>query len=135
VRERAHIQPEFLCSGQVDAGGLLDAFHVPWVGIWLCEAAGGWGVDKGQLPVPGSQTLASHAGYGRGAENRIGDPGGHWVVPMQVSVFSSGLDEQRQSIVLELYYRKAGGKRNGIKRERPAMAKRREGGREREKRS
>ena len=69
----AHIQPEFLCSGQVDAGGLLDAFHVPWVGIWLCEAAGGWGVDKGQLPVPGSQTLASHAGYGRGAENRIGD--------------------------------------------------------------
>jgi hypothetical protein len=30
----------------------------------------------------------------------------------------SGLDEQRQSMVLELYYRKAGGKREGRKRER-----------------
>ena len=36
-------------------------------------------------------------------------------------------------MVLELYYRKAGGKREGRKRERQAMAKRREGGREREK--
>lgn len=26
-RERAHILPEFLCSGQADAGGLPDAFH------------------------------------------------------------------------------------------------------------
>jgi hypothetical protein len=34
-------------------------------------------------------------------------------------------------MVLELYCRKAGGKREG--RERPAMARRREGGREREK--
>ena len=47
----------------------------------------------------------------------------------------SGLDDQRQSIVLELYCRKAGGKRKGRKRERPAMAKRREGGKgEREER-
>ena len=46
-----------------------------------------------------------------------------------------GLDEQRQSMVLELYCRKAGGKREERerKRERAAMAKRREGGREREK--
>ena len=45
------------------------------------------------------------------------------------------LDEQRLSMTLELYYRKAGGKREGKReRERPAMAKRREGGkREREK--
>jgi hypothetical protein len=42
----------------------------PWVGIWLCEAQ-----DKGQPLVPGSQSLASHAGYGRGAKNRIGAPG------------------------------------------------------------
>jgi hypothetical protein len=35
-------------------------------------------------------------------------------------------------MVLELYCRKAGGKREG-KRKRPAMAKRREGGKEREK--
>ena len=33
-------------------------------------------VDKGQLQVPGSQSLASHAGYSRGAENRIGPLGG-----------------------------------------------------------
>jgi hypothetical protein len=36
-------------------------------------------------------------------------------------------------MVLELYYRKAGGKKEG-KRERLAMAKRGEGGKEREKR-
>jgi hypothetical protein len=29
-----------------------------------------------------------------------------------------GLDERRQSMVLEVYYRKAGGKREGGKRER-----------------
>jgi hypothetical protein len=34
----------------------------------------GVGVDKGQSPIPGSQSLASHVGYGRGAENRIGVP-------------------------------------------------------------
>jgi hypothetical protein len=39
----------------------------------------------------------------------------------------AGLDEQRVSIVLKLYCRKAGGKRDG-ERERPAMAKRRERG-------
>jgi hypothetical protein len=38
-----------------------------------------------------------------------------------------GLDDQRQSIVLELYCRKAGGKTKGRRGERPAMAKRREG--------
>jgi hypothetical protein len=38
-------------------------------------------------------------------------------------------------LVLELYCRKSGGKRKGRKRERLAMAKRREGGREREKES
>jgi hypothetical protein len=47
-----------------------------------------------------------------------------------------GLDEQRQSMVLELYCRKAGGKREGKReRERPVMTKRREGGKgERERR-
>ena len=43
-------------------------------------------------------------------------------------------DEQIQSMVLELYCRKAG-EREKIKRERLVMTKRREGGREREKRS
>jgi hypothetical protein len=48
----------------------------PQVGIWLCEATDPTrqGVDKGQPPVPGSQSLASHAGYGGEAENRIGAP-------------------------------------------------------------
>ena len=54
------------------------------------------------------------------------------MVPTQAIVFSLGLDEQRQSMVLELYCRKAGGKRKGKKRERPAVAKRKEGRRERE---
>ena len=44
-----------------------------------------------------------------------------------------GLDEQRQSIVLELYCRKAGRKREGRKREMLAMAMWREEEREREK--
>ena len=43
-----------------------------------------------------------------------------------------GLDEQRQSMVLELCCRKAERKREARKRERPAMAMWREGGRERE---
>ena len=42
-----------------------------------------------------------------------------------------GLDEQRQSMVLELYCRKAGG-REKVERERLAMAMWREEGRERE---
>jgi hypothetical protein len=54
----------------------------PQVGIWLCEATDPtWqGVDKGQPPyqgIPGSQSPASHTGYGRGAESRIGAPEQH----------------------------------------------------------
>jgi hypothetical protein len=76
--ERTRIPPEFRCSGRLDAGGLLHAFHVAPVGVWLCEATDPtwWVVDKGQPQVPGSQPPASHAGYCRGAENRqIGAPG------------------------------------------------------------
>jgi hypothetical protein len=48
-----------------------------------------------------------------------------------IPLFKHCLDEQRQSMALELYCRKAGRKREG-KRERPAMATWREGeGRER----
>ena len=56
--------------------GGLDDF---WVGMWLCEATDPtqqW-VNKGQPPVPDSQTLASHTGYSREAENRIGAPEQH----------------------------------------------------------
>jgi hypothetical protein len=51
-----------------------------------------------------------------------------------------GLDEQLQSVVLELYYRKAGGKRKGGKRERERERERdqpwprgEKGGKEKEK--
>jgi hypothetical protein len=44
-----------------------------------------------------------------------------------------GLDEQRQSMVLELYNRETGGREKIKERERPAMAKRMEQG-ERKKR-
>jgi hypothetical protein len=89
--------------------------------IWLCEDTNPTqqGVNKGQLPVPGSQSLASHAGAGRGTENRIGALEQHQVleipeegrgreVPTQVRVLSLVLIEQKQSMVLELYCRKAG---------------------------
>jgi hypothetical protein len=48
-----------------------------WVGILLCEATDltQWRVDKRLFPVPGSKSQASHAGYGRGTENRIGAQG------------------------------------------------------------
>jgi hypothetical protein len=109
----------------------------PQVGIWLCEA-------KGQLPVLGSQSQASHTGYSRGAESRIGalgllalkiqEEGRGREVPTQATVLSLGLDEQRQSMVLELYCRKAEGKRKGRKRERDWPWPRGEkGGKEREK--
>jgi hypothetical protein len=49
-------------------------------------------------------------------------------------VSTAGLDEPRQSMVLELYYRKSGGKRKKVeKRGRPAMARRREGGKRKKK--
>jgi hypothetical protein len=109
------------------------------VGIWLCEATEPTrqGVDQGQPLVPGSQSppgsrsLASHTGYSRGDEHRIGPQSstksqryrkrGKWEkVPMQVRVFSTVLDEQRQSMVLELYCRKAGRKEKRWKeRDRP----------------
>jgi hypothetical protein len=73
VGESAPVPPEFWCFGQDNAGGLLDAFHEALDG----PLAHGRGLDKGQPLVPGSQSLASHAGYGRGAENRIGVPGWH----------------------------------------------------------
>ena len=79
-RKRAHILPEFQCG---QSGQTLEDCQIlsmqPRVGIWLCEATNPtqWGVDKGQPLVPGSQSLASHAGYSRGAENRIGAAGQH----------------------------------------------------------
>jgi hypothetical protein len=49
----------------------------PQVGIWQCEATDPTrqGGRQGEPLVPGSQSLASHTGYSRGAENRIGTPG------------------------------------------------------------
>ena len=67
-------------------------------------------VDKWQPPIPGTlgrqPQPQSYRREGRGRE-----------VPMQARVFSLGLDEQRQSMVLELYCRKAG-VREKVERER-----------------
>jgi hypothetical protein len=60
-------------------GRIPDAFYVA-LGVHLvCEAIEPtqWVVDKGQPPVPGPQSLASHAGYSGGVENRIEAPEQH----------------------------------------------------------
>jgi hypothetical protein len=46
---------------------------------------------------------------------------------------TAGLDEQKQSMALELYCRTAGGKRTGRKRERLALPRGEKGEKEREK--
>ena len=67
---------------------------------------------------------------GRGQRERGSHEGGSlW----SMAASTAGLDKQRQSMVLELYCRKAGGKREGRKREGLAMATWREVGRGREK--
>jgi hypothetical protein len=43
----------------------------------MVGGGGGQGAAPGAAPVPGSWSSASHAGYGGGAENRIGAPGRH----------------------------------------------------------
>jgi hypothetical protein len=59
-RERAYVQPEVLCSGQAEMGGLL--FIWLRVVIRLCEATDPpwWEADKGQPPYQGpwSDTLS-----------------------------------------------------------------------------
>jgi hypothetical protein len=51
----------------------------PQVCIWLCQATDPTQrvVDMGQPQVPGSHSPASHTGYSREAENRIGVSGLH----------------------------------------------------------
>ena len=73
--EETRILPEFQCSGWADAGGLLYAFHVAPGGHLAVLATDPTRrvVDKGQPQVLGSQSPASHAGYCRGAKNRIGN--------------------------------------------------------------
>jgi hypothetical protein len=65
-------------------------------------------LDKGQSST--WATPLSPRGYGKEGLGRE--------VPTQARVCAAGLDEQRLSMVLELYYRKAGGKREGRERER-----------------
>jgi hypothetical protein len=112
------------------------------VGIWLCEATDPtqWRVDKGQPPVPGSQSLVSHTGYGRELRTDEG-PWNDTLGPRDTErgqrerCFHTGekslvralMNRDNQSMGLELYCRKAVGKRKGRKKERPAMTKRREG--------
>ena len=89
---------------------MLDGFHTgesPWFGLWLEHRKTFW--QEVRLSSLGESL--SHCSS------------------------TAGFDDQRQSMVLELYCRKAGRKREDRKRERerPAMARWREGRREREK--
>jgi hypothetical protein len=36
--ERTRVPPEFWCSGWENVGGLLQAYLMARVGVWLCEA-------------------------------------------------------------------------------------------------
>jgi hypothetical protein len=92
---------------RVGEEGLLDGSHAgesPWSGPWLeHRMAFWWEVRLSSL----GESLYSHSSM-------------------------AGLDDQRQSTVLELYCRKTGRKEK-VESERPAMATWRERGREREK--
>jgi hypothetical protein len=56
-RETASVWPEFLCSGQAEAGGLPDAFHLALVCIWLCEATDPTWQGGGQGESPDTSSL------------------------------------------------------------------------------
>jgi hypothetical protein len=81
-------------------------------------------VDKGQPPKPGGPEQHP-AALGLWERRLRGE------VPTQARVCTVGLEEQ--TVYLELYYRKAGGREEVKERERLAMAKRRERERERER--
>jgi hypothetical protein len=92
-------------AGRDGALGGSHAGESPWSSLWLeCREAYQWEVRHGSL----GESLSHHSS-------------------------TAGLDEQRQSMVLELYCRKAWRKREDRKRERPDMAMCREEEREREK--
>jgi hypothetical protein len=58
-REGAHVWPEFLCSGQADAGGLLDAKLGPrWTSKPLFSLDGGWTRDSPRHQGPRATPLA-----------------------------------------------------------------------------
>ena len=53
-RERAHVRPELLCSGQAEVGGLSNAFHsAEWASKPLTPLDGEGVVNKGQPPTVG----------------------------------------------------------------------------------
>jgi hypothetical protein len=91
------------------AGRLEEGFQMlstwPQVGIYASDPTQ-QGVDKGHPQKLGAwgNTL-SPQGYGREGLGRE--------VSTQARVCTAGSYDQRRSMVLELYYRKAGGKREG----------------------
>jgi hypothetical protein len=103
--------PPILWAGE--CGRAARHFPLPrWASKPLTPLDGGGGYGQGAAPnqgAPGQHPVPQ--GYGREGLRRE--------VPTQARVCTVGLDKQRQSMVLELYYRKAGGggKRKG-KRER-----------------
>jgi hypothetical protein len=64
VKDMAHVWPEFLCSGQADAGMMGGAAgHFPLSPVWACKP------------------LTHSAGDGEGAAPVLGAPGSHPVAP------------------------------------------------------
>jgi hypothetical protein len=90
------------------------------------ERAGGEGTlggsHRGEIPWSGPWLECRKAFWQEGRRGSLGESLFHCLNTV-------GLDEQRHAIVFELYCRKVERKREG-KRERPAMAMWREGGRE-----
>jgi hypothetical protein len=138
----AHVLPEFLCSGcgRIARGFLLTPAQVA---IWLCEATGPHSTGGGQGATPNTRgptsTLSAPEIWERGQREKGSHIGkslksGLWLEhrkafwreirhgslgeSLSYHPSTAGLDEQRQSMVLELYCRKAEGKRKGRKRKR-----------------
>ena len=86
------------------------ASHFPlgpgWASKPLTPLGRGWTMGSLRYQGPWGDTLGPR-GYRREGWGRE--------VPTQARVCTEGLDEQRRSMVLELYYRKEGGKREGRK--------------------
>jgi hypothetical protein len=88
-RERAHIWPEFLCSGQADTG------------IWLCEATdptwrgwGGWGGGQGEPDIRGPWMTPSAPEIQEGGQRESGSHAGEG--PNLVHGWSTGRPSDRR---------------------------------------
>ena len=151
--KKTHAPPEFyLCSGQAEVGALPESFHSAPGGhlsLWpTLQEGGGQGAAQPGSPGAFSKALWLWERGMTGFHTGVSEHSRSWLEHRKAfhgeirngslgeSLFhrssTGGLDEQRHSMVLELYYREAGGKWEGKKeRERgKAIEKERVSGRE-----